>query len=150
MRETPYIRRYQATDKQEIIALFLHNTPHFFAPEEEKDLHEYLEHELEEYFVLEFNGRIIGSGGINFPKQGVAFISWDLLHPDFQRKGFGSILLVHRLEVLKANPEIRKMVVRTSQLVYSFYAKAGFELREVVKNYWAVGFDLYHMEMAVE
>jgi len=38
------------------------------------------------------------------------------------------------------------MTVRTSQFVYGFYEKHGFELKKVVKNYWAQGFDLYDME----
>ena len=50
------------------------------------------------------------------------------------------------VEKLKAVESVRKMTVRTSQFVYGFYEKHGFELKKVVKNYWAQGFDLYDME----
>jgi hypothetical protein len=36
-------------------------------------------------------------------------------------------------------------MVRTTQLVYPFYQKAGFTLDKVEQDYWANGFDLYQM-----
>ncbi|HEU4496484.1 MAG TPA: hypothetical protein VFR70_05495, partial [Flavobacterium sp.] len=41
---------------------------------------------------------------------------------------------------------IEKISVRTSQLVYPFYAKFGLELKETIKDYWGAGFDLYRLE----
>jgi ribosomal protein S18 acetylase RimI-like enzyme len=32
-------------------------------------------------------------------------------------------------------------------LVYPFYEKHGFELIEIVQDYWSRGFDLYRMEL---
>ena len=40
---------------------------------------------------------------------------------------------------------VQTLIVRTSQLVYRFYEKQGFELEKVVKDYWAEGYDLYLM-----
>ncbi|EMR01507.1 hypothetical protein ADICEAN_03364 [Cesiribacter andamanensis AMV16] len=48
--------------------------------------------------------------------------------------------------MLRQHPEVATIVVRTSQLVYRFYEKGGFTLKEVVQEYWAPGFDLYYME----
>jgi ribosomal protein S18 acetylase RimI-like enzyme len=40
---------------------------------------------------------------------------------------------------------ITTIMVRTSQLAYKFYEKNGFILKEIEKDYWAKGFDLYSM-----
>ncbi|WP_394330762.1 GNAT family N-acetyltransferase [Cesiribacter andamanensis] len=69
-----------------------------------------------------------------------------LFHPEAQGRGLGSQLLAHRLAMLRQHPEVATIVVRTSQLVYRFYEKGGFTLKEVVQEYWAPGFDLYYME----
>ena len=60
--------------------------------------------------------------------------------------GIGRALLTHRLELLNSMPEIKKIRVRTSQHANSFYEKGGFVLKEKIKDYWAIGFDLYMME----
>jgi ribosomal-protein-alanine N-acetyltransferase len=142
------IRAYTNHDKESILNLFQLNTPEYFSPEEEKDLLNYLENEIDLYFVLEFDQKIVGSGGINFSEDEThAKISWDFLHPDFQRKSLGTKLLKHRLDALEKMDNVKRITVRTSQLAYPFYEKAGFKLKEVVKDYWAKGFDLYRMEL---
>lgn len=140
------IRPYQPTDFNELINLVRLNTPEFFAESEETDFIDYLENELEDYFVILENNTIIGSGGINyFPKEKVARISWDMIHPDFQGKGVGRALTEHRLNVIKNRNDVALVMVRTSQLAYQFYQKMGFELEKIEKNFWAEGFDLYQM-----
>ena len=88
-----------------------------------------------------------GSGGINFSedkKTGV--ISWDMIHPFYHGKGFGSILLKHRLKLLQTTPLVEKIKVRTSQHTFRFYEKSGFRILNTVPDYWAKGFDLVEME----
>jgi ribosomal protein S18 acetylase RimI-like enzyme len=119
----------------------------YFAVEEEAAFDMYLDRERELYYVLLVDELIVGCGGINFADNMThGKISWDIFHPDYQRKSLGSRLLRYRIEKLKAVESVRKMTVRTSQFVYGFYEKHGFELKKVVKNYWAQGFDLYDME----
>ncbi|WP_242693310.1 GNAT family N-acetyltransferase [Sabulibacter ruber] len=143
------IREYQKEDQPVILELLRLNTPAYFSPEEEQDLIHYLNNEIERYFVLEYDGNVVGSGGINFSEdQATGKISWDILHPTYQGKGLGSLLLNHRIDTLKNLPQIRTISVRTSQLVYRFYEKQGFQLLEVVKDYWAPGYDMYRMEYA--
>lgn len=142
------IRPYAAADKKALLEILRLNTPQYFAAAEEADFHEYLAHRLEAYYVVEVGGRLVGAGGLNyFDDYTWARISWDLVHPHFQGKGIGKALLRYRLEQVSRIPSVRLLQVRTSQLVYLFYQKFGFELERVEKDFWAKGFDLYQLKM---
>lgn len=145
------IRSYTASDNNALLELLRLNTPEYFAPEEEPDFIEYLAHRIDRYFVAETDGRIIGCGGVNLTDNGkTARISWDIVHPESHGTGVGRALLQFRIEQIRAIPGIERISVRTSQLAYRFYERFGFEVRETVADYWAEGFDLYHMERSVE
>ena len=142
------IREYSYKDKPKVLELLQLNIPEFFDASEEKDLDHYLEHEIEDYFVVEEDNRIIGSGGINYlTTEKIARISWDIISPNSQGKGIGKKLLQHRIDHLKGNQKVKIIEVRTSQLVYQFYEKMGFTLENIEKNFWAQGFDLYQMKL---
>jgi [ribosomal protein S18]-alanine N-acetyltransferase len=145
------IRPYTRSDKPALIALLKLNIPKYFAEAEEADFVEYLEQHLEDYFVVEEAGVIVGAGGINyFPNEKLARLSWDVVHPSYQGKGIGRGLTQHRINHIKANPGISLIVVRTTQLVYPFYQKIGFTLIKTEKDYWAEGFDLYEMHQPLK
>lgn len=140
------IRAYSPDDKQSLIELLELNIPQYFAFEELEDLEKYLENHLEYYFVVEHDNEIVGAGGINTTdRDDTVRISWDFFHPECQGKGFGSSLLNYRIKVIKKMDKVNTIEVRTSQLAYKFYEKCGFELKEVTKDFWAVGFDLFLM-----
>jgi|SRR5690554_3868293 len=142
------IRKYSNKDKPRVIELLQLNTPDYFNVSEEKEFENYLDHNIEDYFVFEINSEIIGAGGINyFLTEKFARISWDIIHPKSQGKGVGKSLIQFRLNQLKNHPEIETIQVRTSQLVYKFYEKMGFELVKVEKDYWAKNLHLYQMKM---
>lgn len=140
------IRRYTPHDKTALLELIQLNIPQYFDPAEADDFSKYLDEEVEDYFVVEDQGIIIGAGGINyFPAKRLARISWDIIHPDAQGKGIGAALTQHRIEHILKNPGMDHIVVRTSQLAYGFYQKQGFELEKIEKDFWAEGYDLYQM-----
>ncbi|CAL2087178.1 GNAT family N-acetyltransferase [Tenacibaculum sp. 190524A02b] len=142
------IRAYSTTDKSQLIEILRKNIPDFFDYSEEKDFKNYLDNELEDYFVYEENGKIIGSGGINYyTHEKTARISWDIIDPKTQGKGIGKKLTQFRINHINNNIEIDKIIVRTSQLAYKFYEKMGFQLVSIEKDFWAKDFDLYLMEM---
>ena len=142
------IRPYTPADKEQVLQIFRLNIPAYFSTEEEEGLSNYLDHELELYYVIDVDGRVIGSGGINFEdEKRTGIISWDIIHPDYQGKKLGSKLVRHRLEVLNGMDQIELIRVRTAQFTEGFYARQGFQLVEVIKDYWAKGYDLYRMEM---
>ncbi|HEX8546344.1 MAG TPA: GNAT family N-acetyltransferase [Cytophagaceae bacterium] len=145
----PIIRPYRDSDKDRLISILRSNTPKYFASEEEVHLSSFLENELQMYFVIEVQLQIVGSGGINFDKNNIlAVLSWDLIHPDFQNKSLGTLLVNYRLQLLKTHNTIERISVRTSQHVYKFYEKQGFVLQSIENDYWAIGFDLYEMSMS--
>ena len=140
------IRLYKSEDLAQLMSLISLNIPKYFADSESADFKEYLENEIEKYYVLEMNGVLIGCGGINYLEDGTkGRISWDMMHPDHQKKGYGSELLLHRLDILKSDKNIRIIEVRTSQMSYGFYEKHGFKIINTIDNYWAPGYHLYEM-----
>lgn len=142
------IRTHNTEDNTHLLNLIRLNTPQYFAPSEEAEFNFYLQHYLENYFVVEKNGQIIGSGGINyFNDKTEARISWDIIHPAFQGKGIGTVLTRFRLNHLRDNSPVKVVYVRTSQLVYPFYQKMGFQLEKTQADFWAPGLDLYQMKM---
>jgi ribosomal-protein-alanine N-acetyltransferase len=148
MNKTDSIRPYASSDKEAVLELIRLNTPAFFASEELEELNYYLENQREEYFVVEVDGKIVGSGGINYSKdKTIGFLSWDAILPDFQRKSLGSKLVQFRLEILNKSEKIEAVKVRTSQFAYTFYKKHGFRLMEVVEDHWSEGYDLYELEI---
>ena len=142
------IRPYEKSDKAYVINLFRLNTPNYFSSEEEDDLIYFLENEREQYYVVSINKEIVGCGGYNFSEdKSTGIICRDIVHPNFQGKSIGRNLLNYRITQIKKIKSIRKITVRTSQLVYEFYEKQGFTLVEIVQDYWSKGFHLYRMEL---
>lgn len=141
------IREYKKLDKENVLNLIRLNIPKFFDYYEEKDLTNYLDNEIDRYFVVEENDQIVGSGGFNhFKSEKEIRISWDIFHPDYQNKGLGTLLLEHRIKEIKTLDNVEKTIVRTSQYAYKFYEKNNFKLIKINKDYWAKGFDMYLME----
>ncbi len=144
------IRTYHPNDKDCLLKLLKLNIPEYFAEDEMNDFEEYLEHKIESYFVIELDGKIIGAGGINYDNNhDTAKISWDVIHPEFQGKGAGRQLLQYRINLIKLW-SVTNINVRTSQFAYKFYERNGFVLKNFVKDYWGVGFDLYEMRLENE
>lgn len=146
------IKAYNPIYKDDVLAIFKLNTPHYFAEEEEDDFKNYLNKELEDYFIIEKEGKIVGCGGLNYGStdRTVAGLSWGMIHPDFHGQGLGTILAQHRITfVQEHHSEVAIIRVRTSQHTYRFYEKMGFTLEEVTRGYWAKDLDLYDMKMDI-
>lgn len=138
---------YSENDFQELIEVFESNIPQYFALEEKAEFITYLNQEIEEYFVVRTNGRIIGAGGINYDSDHItARLSWDFMDGREQHKGAGTTLTQYRIKRLKQQDHIQKLIVRTSQFADTFYQKQGFQEIKQIPDYWAPGFDLVYME----
>ena len=52
--------------------------------------------EIELYYVLLVDGKVVGYGGINFTeKRTIEKISWYIIHPYYQGKSLGKKLLMY-------------------------------------------------------
>jgi [ribosomal protein S18]-alanine N-acetyltransferase len=143
------IRPYQPADQPALLEILRLNTPRFFDHAEEQDFLHYLTHQREEYFVVEVEGQVVGSGGINyFPQEQLARLSWDLIHPDYHGRVLGRQLTRYRLGRLFGQPGLQRIVVRTTQHAWPFYQKQGFELEKIEKDFWVPGFDLYQLVLS--
>lgn len=150
MNDTFLIRKYRPLDYEDVMHLFKLNVPEFFAASEEGSLNYYLSNHSENYYVVIVANHIVGCGGFNFTDdETMGIISWDIFHPNHQRKGYGSLLTRYRIEKIKEHSSINLITVRTSQFVYKFYEGLGFKLKETIKDFWAEGIDLYRMEYIV-
>lgn len=142
------IRPFQKADIPALLVLLNLNIPRYFDPSEAADYETYLNREVEDYFVVEENGHVVGAGGINyFREECEARLSWDIMHPDYQGKGFGKSLVDYRVRHIRSQIDIKCICVRTSQLAYIFYEKLGFKLEQIEHDFWAEGFHLYQMRM---
>ena len=142
------IRAFNTSDKPAIFRIFMLNTPDYFAVEEKKDFEAFLDEHAKTYFVVEENNKIVGCGGYHFEERKTeGRISWDLFHPDYRGKGFGRQLVSHCLEAIRKESAVKKISVWTSQLAFQFYERFGFKTKEIKKDYWGKGLDLYRMEM---
>lgn len=140
------IRPYRQEDLPALLNLMKLNTPKYFAKEESEAFKYFLQNEIDQYFVIEYKTELFGCGGFNWSEDGgMAFISWDMIHPNFQGLTLGTQLLRHRLKLLQLYGNVHSIMVRTSQLSYQFYEKRGFKCLEIQEDYWAPGYDLVLM-----
>ncbi len=142
------MRPFKQTDKNRLIEIFQLNTPEFFATKEVNDFIDYLEIHSDTYLTIEHEGKIVGGTGYyvkDSDKSGR--VTWIFLHPGCSGLGLGRQAVEYCLSTLKKNPSVEKFIVTTSQLVYKFFEKFGFQLIKTEKDFWAPGLDLYEMEM---
>lgn len=146
--KTVNIRAYKASDLSLLIQILRLNTPMYFAPEEEFDFIKYLSSEIEQYFVIEYDGIVVGAGGINYFEDH-ARLSWDIINPEYHSEGLGTVLLIYRIDLIKKQNKYFTIIVRTSQKAYKYYEKKGFKLIETKANYWSLNLDLYKMKFDI-
>jgi len=145
------IRPYTVADKEDLFKIFRLNTPEYFDPKEEKEFAEYIEHRSDTYLVIEHHELIVGGVGYEFrDSDRSGRINWIFIHPQYSGLGLGRQAVEHCLKILRANPAVEVLIVRTSQWAYQFFEKCGYKLMDTTKDYWAPGLDLYLMEQAID
>ena len=142
------IRPFQLELLPQLKAIFLENTPEYFAPEEWTDLHQYLEEHSASYFVLMQKDELIGAGGYRLLDESSAQFHWNFLALAHQKKRLGSRLLEFCIKEVQQIEGIETLEVRTSQHAEGFYHKFGFEVIRREENYWAQDLHLVQMSLS--
>ncbi len=142
------IRHYHASDEYRCLEIFDSNLPKYFAKEERPLFREALTGitEAAPYFVLEVEDEVVACGGVfaNHEKR-VAGLSWGMVHSNHHLKGIGSALAKFRLNWLDEHYMNYQHIINTAQFTEAFYARFGFETKEVIPDGWGPGLHKYVM-----
>lgn len=144
------IRTYNISDKKALLSVLKLNIPKYFAEEEFYDFETYLSKNGKTYFVITSKDKVIG--GVGYAIKGIeqtGVITWIFIDPKYTGKGYGKMAVNYCIDILKENKNISMIMVRTSQHAYKFFESLGFKIISIKKDYWAKGFDLYHMEQQI-
>lgn len=143
------IRRYEQEDLDAVVAVFRSNIPKYFGPSEEPGLREFLRDYPEDYYVLELDGEIVGSGGIALNEDDTVSLCWGMVRKDRLGTGLGKKLTEFRIEASRERFGDRAMVTSTSQHTEGFYEKFGFRTVEHTPNGFGPGLDICKMRLDV-
>ena len=134
------VRPYLTADREACLALFDSNTPQYFHISERSGFEQFLTDPQCPYFVMEWNGELVGCGGYDLSGE-IASLVWGIIRHDFHRQGLGRYLLLFRLREIGRAGTFPAVQVDTSQIAAPFFAKQGFRTMEVIPDGWAPGYD---------
>lgn len=153
------IRPYTISDKDECLLAFKSNMPIYFAEHEVPDFEIWLDRLNKQdagdatsydrhYYVGLLEGKIVGCGGFGYDKnKNEATLAWGLLHAHAQKKGFGKILLVYRLQCIRSLYPDCSVLLDTTQKTYAFFEGYGFVVEKITENSYAPGLHRYDMRL---
>ena len=145
--ERSTIRKYDNPDLEQVVELLRSNIPKYFVPGEEAELREFLQDHAAGYYVAEFGGEIVGSGGIAPNRDETVSLCWGMIRSDHLGTGKGREITEFRIR--KASEEYSgwPIVIKTSQHTQGFYEKFGFRLTKHIADGFSVGIDLCEMRL---
>ena len=142
------IRTAQKQDFKFLSKIFLLNVPKYFDKKELDDFKKYFNSKnLESYFIIESQGKVVGGGGYAYENMKTARICWLFIDPNYHGFGFGKKLVNYCIKILKNNRKLNVIEVETSNLTYKFYEKLNFKIEYIKKDYWPNNDDLYFMKI---
>ena len=142
------IRTAQKQDFKFLSKIFLLNVPKYFDKKELDDFKKYFNSKnLESYFIIESQGKVLGGGGYAYENIKTARICWLFIHPNYHGLGLGKKLVNHCIKILKNDRKLSVIEVETSNLTYKFYEKLNFKIEYIKKDYWPNNDDLYFMKI---
>lgn len=142
------IRNADHTDLNFLIKIFTLNIPKYFDKTELDDFKKYFNsNNIETYFIIESEGKILGAAGYAYENKQTAKICWVFIDPDYHSNGLGTKLVNHCIDILKRDHQLNVIQLETSNLTYKFYEKLNFKIQYIKKEYWPNNDDLYFMNM---
>lgn len=142
------LRKYSDSDLEAVIAVFRSNIPKYFGPDEESGLRDFLRDYSVDYYVVEIDDEIVGSGGIALNDDLTVSLCWGMIRNDHLGTGLGQKLTEFRIAKAREKFEDLPTVIETSQHTEGFYRKFGFVTVERTPNGFAPGIDICKMRKA--
>ncbi|QQS32101.1 MAG: GNAT family N-acetyltransferase [Acidobacteriota bacterium] len=139
------IRPYSAGDLEAVIAIFRSNIPKYFVESEESELREFLADSVENYYVIELNGEVVGAGGIALNADDTVSLCWGMVHSSRLGTGLGKLLTEYRLARSQEMFGAKPIVTNTSQHTSGFYERLGFVMIEHTPDGFGPGIDICRM-----
>lgn len=144
MRFVPYTPALQ----NECTRIFRSNFPTFFSEPEEKDLLEFLSfHGKGQYWLLEVDSHYVGCGGIAINPDGAGRLCWGMIDGRLHRHGYGTELILFRLQKLAQNQRVTKIGLDTSHHNPNFFGRFGFKVTRQESNRYGPGIHGVDMEL---
>lgn len=148
MKLIPYNRQHKAACQK----IFYGNTPKFFDPSERVSFFQFLEKPLCPYFVVvDENEQVLGCGGYSLSvKLAEAGLCWGMIDPKWHRQGIGTFLFRARLEKIKADGTIKRLLMDTSQDSLGFYRRFGFEISQMTEDGYGSGLSRFDLVLSLQ
>ena len=140
------IRPYLPADRDSCLTIFRSNVPRYFDSSELPEFENFLEKPDGDYFVVEIDGAVVACGGC-YVRDGTGCLSWGMVSRENHRGSVGTKLLVWRVDLLFAQPEISEVAIDTSQHTAGFFARYGFRTRQQIKDGFGRDIDLISMSL---
>ena len=143
------LRPYSADDLDAVVAVFRSNIPKYFTPAEEPGLYEFLDGYAEDYYVVEIDGDVVGSGGVawNDLEKPTVSLCWGMVRRDHLGTGLGKKLTKFRIKYAREKYGDVPLTIGTSQHTQGFYEKFGFRLVEHTADGFGPGIDACKMRL---
>ncbi|MBX3281459.1 MAG: GNAT family N-acetyltransferase [Acidobacteria bacterium] len=138
------IRPYRPNDLDAVIAVFRSNIPKYFAESEEQGLRDFLKTDwVDDYYVVELDGEVVGAGGIAYNDLVPPTVSlcWGMIRSDHLGTGLGKALTEFRIQLACQKYPGLPLTIGTSQHTEGFYKKFGFSTVKYVKDGFGLGID---------
>ena len=123
------------------------NVPTFFAPNDLEEFRAFLHQPQGAYLVGTIDGTVRACGGYYVNADGVAGLTWGMVHTDDHRRGLGTELLRYRLDRLREDPRVWCVQLHTTPAATGFFARFGFVTEGLVKDGYAMGLDKVTMRL---
>lgn len=132
---------------ESVVAVFRSNIPKYFGSDEEAGLRDFLAEYFEDYYVVEVDGEVVGSGGIALNEDRTVSLCWGMIRSDHLGTGLGKKLTKFRIERSREKFGDLSIVISTSQHTQGFYEKLGFRLTEHTPDGFGRGIDICKMRL---
>lgn len=148
---TASIRVFCPADLPACMAVFDSNVPEYFRDHERDEFEAFLGSLPGPYFVLEEGETIVACGGYAVrAAAGEADLCWGMVRRSRHGRGYGRLLSAYRLEEARKDPELRAVVLSTSQHTVGFYRKLGFSLLRTDPDGFGSGLDRCEMRLRLD